>query len=228
MRQQGGLSRTRGSASGGGPRVFPMPMEMVVVSTLALAAGTRTWPDWGIETRQSPSGRWRRRIGRGNLTRDADGGDADFKHRRSRVGRAFLCATARPSLHLHLLAGLKEKRGIRLAPGPGGVRPFRTLLVPGGSSTTNNGPTARPRTTRTALRLGAAPGAVSKHLPFSREAGGALPLDCFKVAAPAMDSPNDDGSRASSSAGLCRGGFPRPRPGYLALHLSPEENWIVL
>lgn len=81
----------------------------------------------------------------------------------------------------------------------------------GGSSTTNNGPTARPAACDWARPGGQA---VSKHFPFSREAGGpaSLPLDCFKVAAPAMDSPNEDGfpsilfcwsvSAASSAPGL--------------------------
>lgn len=114
---------------------------------------------------------------------DADGGDADFKRRRSREG------------HLSASFSPRQREGERgdhslLAPGLGGgevrfcwaVRQRQTMAQ-------QHGPRRR--------AIGRVRGgkAVSKHFPFSREAGGAasLPLDCFKVAAPAMDSPNEDG-----------------------------------
>lgn len=74
---------------------------------------------------------------------DADGRDADFKRRRPREGRTISLCDA---CHLDLLAS-RGKGGIRLAPGPGWVRSVRSNLFAawmGGSSTTNNGPTARP------------------------------------------------------------------------------------
>lgn len=66
-------------------------------------------------------------------------------------------------------------------------------FLPGGSSTTNNGPTARPAAACDWARPGGRPFRNISHSRGKPGGAASLPLDCFKVAAPAMDSPNEDG-----------------------------------